>query len=398
MTTLKSKTTKYGADSDESQLKTLVAGNNSLAFDLYRTMRGRGTNLFFSPYSIITALVMAYAGARGDTEQAMANSLKFSLPQDRLHSAFNYLDISLSGRGQGARGKDGEGFKLHVVNTLWGQKDYKFLSRFLDVLAQNYGAELRILDFINKPDESRVAINLWISDQTGGNIKDLVPEGVISQLTRLILTNAIYFNAAWKYPFNENSTVDDAFHLIDGLEITVPMMQQTKSFRYSEGEDYQAVDLLYDGQELSMVILLPKTGNFRAFEDKLDQGLVKAIIQDLKMQEVALTMPKFEYSFSFSLKEALSILGMRIAFTGEANFSGMNGQYDLSIQDVLHKAFVAVDETGTKAAAATAVIMAVKFMPMVTTEMKVDRPFIFFIRDIPTESLIFTGRVLNPGK
>jgi len=380
----------------ESELRTLVEGNNSLAFNLYRTIQDRDTNLFFSPFSIIMGLVMAYAGARKDTEKAMAESLKFHLSQDRLHPAFNYLDLHLTKLVHGATRNGGEVFKLHAVNTLWGQKGYKFLAQFLDTLAQNYGSDLRILDFTNEPEKSRVAINLWISDQTEDKIKDLVPEGVIDQLTRLILTNAIYFKAIWKYPFDASSTTEDIFHLTDGKDITVPMMKQTISFRYSEGDIYQAIELPYEGENLSLLILLPKIGQSNTFEENLDERLVKNIVRVLKPQEVALTLPRFQCNFNFSLKDTLSTLGMGIAFTGEADFSGMNSEHKLSIQDVLHQAFVAVDEAGTTAAAATAVIITTKFMRMLITEMKVDRPFVFLIRDIATESLLFLGRVLNP--
>jgi serpin B len=211
------------------------------------------------------------------------------------------------------------------------------------------------------------------------------------------LTNAIYFNAGWQYPFNKDATSDGLFHLMSDIEVTVPMMQQTESFRYAEGDGYQAVELPYDGQELSMVILLPKAGQFNTFEELLDAESVEVIIGNLEMQEVALTMPKFEYESSFGLKEALSTLGMRVAFTGDADFSGMNGKRDLLIQDVLHKAFVSVDEAGTEAAAATAVIVGLTSIPAQPIEVKIDRPFIFLIRDIPTGSTIFVGRVLNPA-
>jgi serpin B len=398
MTTLKSRkrrNTLPSADADE--LNKLVAGNNAFAFDLFRVIREKGTNLFFSPYSILAGLVLAYAGAQGQTEKSMAEALKFSLPRDRLHQVFNKLDLMLKERGQGARGTEGAGFKLHAVNALWGQKGCKFLSQFLDVLAQNYGAELQILDFINETEHSRNTINRWITEQTEGRINELIPEGVIDQLTRLILTNAIYFNAAWKYPFNKNSTTDDIFHPLEGADISIPMMKQTKSFRCSEGDNYQAVELPYDGQELSLVILLPRSGEFTIFEDNLNSEFVKEIIKELELNEVSLTMPKFEYESAFSLKDSLATLGMKTAFGGEADFSGMNGGHDLLIQDVLHKAFISADEDGTTAAAATAVIMTMKFMPALAKEIKIDRPFIFFIRDIPTNSIIFLGRVLNPA-
>ncbi len=293
---------------NETDLTTLVDGNSAFAFDLYQTLRQNGTNLFYSPYSISEALAMTYAGARGETEKDMTGALDFTLSQDRLHPAFNSLDLQLKQRGQGAKGKDEEGFRLHVVNAIWGQKDYEFMAQFLDVLAQNYGAGLRILDFINETEQSRLAINKWVSDQTEERIKDLVPQGAIDQLTRLVLTNAIYFNAAWQYPFNENTTSDGLFHLIDGngSDVTASMMKQTESFGYTEGIDFQVVELPYDGQELSMVILLPKTGQFDTFEAKLDAEFFGTIIDKLERNEVALTMPKFEYESSFGLKEALS--------------------------------------------------------------------------------------------
>ena len=206
---------------NDTDLKTLVKVNNSLGFNLYKTARGSGTNLFFSPYSIIIGLAMAYAGARGDTEKAMAESLNLSMPQARLHPTLNYLDLHLAKRGRGSRGKGGESFALHAINAIWGQKDYKFTSQFLDILAQNYGAGLKLLDFVNEREKSRAAINQWISNQTEGKIKDLVPEGVIDQLTRLILTNAIYFKARWQYPFYVDSTADEIFHCSDAKSVYV---------------------------------------------------------------------------------------------------------------------------------------------------------------------------------
>ena len=382
---------------DKTELEKLVDGNNAFAFDLYQVLKQKESNLFYSPYSISEALAMTYAGARGETEKDMAEALNFILSQERLHPAFNSLDLQLKQRGEGAKGKDDKGFRLHVVNAIWGQKGYEFLEEFLDVLAQNYGAGLRILDFVNETEQSRLTINNWVSDQTEERIKDLIPPGAINQLTRLVLTNAIYFNAAWQYPFDEDATSDGLFNLLSNSKVTVPMMKQTESFRYTEGADYQAVELPYDGQELSMVILLPKAGQYKAFEEKLDAEVVKSILAKLETREVALTMPKFEYESSFGLKEALKTLDMGIAFSSDADFSGMNGKRDLFIQDVLHKAFVSVDEAGTEAAAATAVIVGLTALPPEPVAVTIDRPFIFFIRDMPTDSIIFVGRVLNPA-
>ncbi len=381
----------------ETELTPLVEGNNAFAFELYQALNGEDDNLFYSPYSISLALVMTYAGARGETEQQMADTLHFTLPQNRLHPAFNSLDMELGKRGEGAEGKDDEGFRLNIVNAIWGQKGYHFLPTFLDVLAENYGAGLRTLDFAGAPEESRLIINDWASDQTEGRIEELIPKGMIDILTRLVLTNAIYFNAAWQYPFSEGATVDSQFYLLDGGAVTAPMMSQTESFGYAEGDDYQAVELLYDGGELSMVILLPREGHFEAFEESLDAERVGAIIGALEPSQVALAIPKFEFDSAFKMRETLIAMGMPVAFAGDADFSGMTGGRELFISQVVHKAFVSVDEAGTEAAAATAVIMKVTALPTTPIEFTANRPFIFLIRDIETDSLLFIGRVLNPA-
>jgi serpin B len=384
-------------DVSETDLALLIEGNSAFAFELYQALREEEGNLFYSPHSISVALAMTYAGARNETAEQMAATLQFLLEQERLHPAFNWLDAELASRGEGAEGKDGKGFRLNIVNAIWGQKDYSFLSTFLDVLAENYGAGLRILDFITETEKSRLTINEWVSDQTEGRIKDLIPQGTIDALTRLVLTNAIYFNAAWEYPFDEDMTADGPFYLLDGGRVTVPMMKQTESFGYAEGDGYQAVELQYDGNELSMVILLPEAGNFQAFEKTLNAQQVSDIIGSLQPTEVALTMPKFEFDSEFSLKDTLAGMGMPIAFSGAADFSGITGTPNLSITEVLHKAFVSVDEAGTEAAAATAVIVGETAVPGQPVEVTLDRPFIFLIRDIETGAILFVGRVLNPG-
>jgi len=384
-------------DVPDADLVRLVEGNSAFAFDLYQALKDEEGNLFYSPYSISVALAMTYAGARGETEQQMAEALRFLLSQEDIHPAFNSLDILLGQRGEGAEGKDEEGFRLNIVNAIWGQKDYAFLDEFLDVLAENYGAGLRLVDFINETEKSRITINDWVSEQTEGRIEDLIPQGVISILTRLVLTNAIYFNAAWEYPFEEDATYNGPFYLLDGGEVTVPMMRQTESFGYTEGDGYQAVELPYDGRELSMVILLPEEGQFEAFEGSLDADLVNTILANLESNEVALTMPKFEFESEFGLKDTLAAMGMPIAFTDAADFSSMTGVQDLHIAEVIHKAFVSVDEAGTEAAAATAVIMDLTAMPAEPVEVTLDHPFIFLIRDIETGTILFVGRVVNPG-
>jgi serpin B len=383
----------------DSDMDALVEGNSAFALDLYqRLAKEQGDqNLFYSPYSISLALAMTYAGARSETEQQMADTLHYTLPQDRLHPAFNALDQALASRGEGAAGQDGEGFRLNIANAIWGQKSYAFLDAFLDTLARNYGAGLWVLDFAAAPEKARVTINEWVSDRTEGKIEELIPQGVITPLTRLVLTNAIYFNAAWAKPFDEGRTRDRAFHLLDGGEVTVPMMRQTASFGYAAGRGYQAVELPYDGRELSMVILLPDAGDFQAFEASLDAERMAGVVEELEYQEVALTMPKFEFDSSFSLNNALTAMGMEDAFSDAADFSGMTGDTELFISRVIHQAFVSVDEEGTEAAAATAVVIATKGLPSEPLQVTVDRPFIFTIRDIQTGAVLFVGRVLDPS-
>jgi len=384
-------------DAPTADLGDLVRGNTVFALDLYQALKGKGGNLFYSPFSISMALAMTYAGARGQTEAQMAETLHFTLPQERLHVAFNQIDQELASRGQGAQGKDGQGFRLNVVNALWAEQTYKFLDPFLDTLARNYGAGLRLVDFVKASDKARVVINDWVAEQTEDRIQDLIPEGVLNELTRLVLTNAIYFNAAWAKPFIPNRTADGTFYLLDGGEVTVPMMRQTEPVGYARGNGYQAVELAYSGEELSMILVVPDAGRFEAFEAALDAAQVEGIEGDLAPEHVALTLPKFEVESDFSLADALSALGMATAFTEDADLSGMDGSRDLLIADVIHKAFVSVDEAGTEAAAATAVIVQVESAPQEPVEVTIDRPFLFFIRDNATGAILFLGRVLDPS-
>jgi serpin B len=375
----------------------LVDGNTAFALDLYQRLREQEGNLFYSPYSISLALAMTYAGARGETEAQMAEALRFSLPQEQLHVAFESLAQALASRGEGAEGKDEEGFRLNVANALWGQEDYHFLEAFLELVDRYYGGGLRPVDFVGSPEQARETINAWVEDETEGRIQDLIPAGLLDALTRLVLTNAIYFNAAWAEPFESDFTQDGPFYLLDGGEISVPMMRQTTSLPYHAGEGYQAVELFYDSYELSMVILLPAEGGLEAFESSLDAEKLASIIQELSHEQVALTMPRFEFDAEFSLKQALAALGMAQAFTDDADFSGMTGNRELFISEVLHKAFVSVDEAGTEAAAATAVVMKESAAPAEPIEVTLDHPFLFLIRDVQTGTILFLGRVVDPS-
>lgn len=387
-------------------LAALAQGNNAFAFDLYRALSESEDNLFFSPHSISQALAMTYAGARGDTQRQMAETLRFGLPQERLHPAFNALDLSLSPDSREAAGYDAEAFRLSVANSVWGQEGYGFLPEFLDTLAVNYGGAVRPVDFRRDPEGARVRINAWVADETEERITNLIPPDAITDLTRLVLANAIYFKAAWLNPFDEGATINRPFHLLDGSEKEVPMMRQEANLLYASGDGYQAVELPYEGSDVAMTILLPDRGSFREFEESLSGGSAQAILDGLDHQLVRLTMPRFEMESAFSLSDTLADMGMPDAFDDRAaDFSGMDGQVCrargdicLLISDVLHKAFVSVDEADTEAAAATAVIVGVTraVVEQDPVELVVDRPFLFVIRHRPTGAMLFLGRVLEP--
>ncbi len=384
-------------DVTSSQLAALVSGNNTFAFNLYQQLtKGNNGNMFYSPYSISTALAMTYAGANGDTATQMAKALDFTLPQAQLHPAFNDLALQLASRGQGASGTNGKSFALNIANALWCEKTYNFLPNFLNTLGQNYGAGVNLLDFINSPELSRVTINNWVSNETNDKINDLIPTGAITPQTRLVLTNAIYFDAAWQNPFSADKTQNGTFNLLDGSTVSVPMMNNEASYGYTKGSGYQAVELPYSGDQVAMDIIMPDAGNFTTFESGMTAGSISGIINNLQTKSLNLTMPKFNFDSSFSLNDALSALGMPIAFSNDADFSGMTGNKDLTIADVVHKAYVAVDEQGTEAAAATGVVMSAMAV-MNQNILTIDQPFIFIIRDIQTGSILFVGRVLNPA-
>jgi serpin B len=387
-------------DVPTSDLEELVAGNSAFALDFYQAVRERGGNLFFSPYSLSVALAMTYAGARENTEAQMADTLNFSLPQDRLHPAFNALDLEITETPiEPSQNDEKVPFQLSIANSLWGQEGYPFIPEFLDLLAKNYGAGMHLEDFINDPEGARIEINDWVARETNDRIKDLIPEGAINDLTRIVLANAIYFKADWVQPFSKELTRDQPFNTLDQGQIMVPMMSHDspENMNYYAGPGFQAVELPYVGDKVSMVLLVPEVGGFSEFEADLDSALFEEILANLEPKRVSLTMPKFSFDSKYDLAGTLSGMGMPDAFTsGVADFSGMDGTLDLFISDVFHKAFVAVDEKGTEAAAATAVIMELSSAVMQDVVLTVDRPFIFLIRERQTGTILFLGRVLNP--
>jgi len=379
-----------------ADLRALTAGNNAFALDLYQTLRGIDGNLIFSPFSISLALGMTYAGARGETEAEMARALHFDLPEEQLHRAFNQLDLLLA--SQPETSDEEQRLQLRLANAVWAEETFAFLPEYLDVLALHYGAGVHLADFIREYEAARREINRWVSDQTQDRINDLLPEGVLSSDTRMVLVNAIYFKADWLSQFDKDSTHAAAFHLLDGSEIQVETMSQGIHVPYVDGEGYQAIELQYAGGTAAMDIIVPDTGTFTDFEASLDRARLDGVLSGLQDSSVLLSLPKFTFSGDFNLSDALADLGMPLAFDPErADFSGMTGARDLFITDVVHKAFVAVDEQGTEAAAATGVIMGVTSAPAFEITLNVDRPFIFLIRHSESEQILFIGRVLDPS-
>ncbi|WP_394842152.1 serpin family protein [Pendulispora brunnea] len=381
----------------------LTSANADFAFDFYRTAAPTlgGKNLFFSPHSISVALAMTYAGARGTTAQEMAKALHFAQTPETLHSAVNAVDLALSSRGKGEKGADGQPFRLRVINSNWANTGTPFEKSFLDTLARNYGAGMYVTDFAREPEPSRILINQWTSRQTENRINDLIPQGGIGADTRMVLVNAVYFNAEWREKFDAKVTAKQDFKGLDGTNQSADMMTQLTEISYAETDGYQAVDLPYAGGETSMVVVLPKEGRWATFESEFDGSVYRKITSGLAPANVRVSLPKFKIAgASMSLRESLSSLGMASAFSGNADFSGiLNRNVDsLMLQDVLHQAFVNVDESGTEAAAATAVVLGRGSLPHDVKAFNANRPFFFFIRDIPTGALIFFGRVTDPQR
>ncbi|HMN13386.1 MAG TPA: serpin family protein [Bellilinea sp.] len=377
----------------EDQIKAVAQGNNTFAFNLYRQLAAKDGNLVLSPYSISQALAMTYAGAAGTTAEELARVMQFNLAQDKFHPAFNSLDLTL--RQQSLQ--DGKPlFEFNVANALWGQKGYTFLEPFLNTVSKNYGGGLKELDFA-RSEEARSAINRWVEAQTNNKIKDLIPPDALDELTRLVLTNAVYFKAPWAVQFQPESTQPGDFYLLNGTKTQVPFMHMQEGFYSSVTEDYQIVELPYKGYDFSMVILMPKDGTFTEFEKSLSAEKYQDLLTKLQVNQVVLAMPKFKIESTLGLKDSLQQLGMSEAFSSNADFSGMTGSKELAISDVIQKAFIDVNEEGTEAAAATAVIIGKTSMdPSEPLKITLDHPFIYLIKDRQTNSVLFMGRVVQP--
>jgi serpin B len=338
---------------------------------------------------------MAYAGARGTTSVQMANTLHFALPPDRLHPAMGTLLTSLNAAHPG--------YQLHVADALWAEKDFTFLDDYLKLTSADYGAGFNRVDFKGAPESVRQTINQWVEQKTENKIKDLIPPRAISPATRLVLTNAIYFKGDWETKFDKAQTQDEDFHLSAAQNVKAPLMHSSAKFGYFKGDTFQALNIPYKSGELSMVVLLPNdVAGLPALEKSMTAANVNQWLSQLHVgPKVIVTLPKFKMTDQLELSNALGALGMAQAFQpGTADFSGMTGRRDFWISSAIHKAFIDVNEEGTEAAAATAIVM--RSMAMAREQppviFRADHPFLFLIRDNRSGSILFMGRVTDPTK
>ena len=386
-----------GAWAAEPNLEPLVQGNTAFALDLYAQLRTQGGNLFLSPYSISSALAMTYAGARANTAAEMEKALHFTGGQAGTHPAFRELqgrlaDIEKQGHIQ-----------LAVANSLWPQQDYPFLLEYLDGVKAAYDSVVAPQDFKGDPEGARRTINQWVESKTRDKIRDLIAPGNLDPLTRMVLVNAIYFKGNWAAPFPPEQTAPADFHVAAGSVVQVPLMSQTRRAFYGEFDGCQVVQLPYAGGDLSMLVVLPREQDgLAALEAKLTPERLAEWRAGLGEREVRVFLPKFKMTWgAFGLTGPLKALGMADAFSDTAaDFSGMDGRLHwLYIGAVLHKAFVEVNEEGTEAAAATAVVMRVRAMrPATPPDFRADHPFLFLIQEEETGAILFMGRVADPSK
>jgi len=390
------------------EMAPILRGNTEFAFNLYRHLPKNDENLFFSPYSISSALTMTYLGARGRTERQMAAVLCLSAgnqPQSprpitstpartdyaQLASAFGQLNALIQQAGTTDQ------CKLRIANALWMQKDYRFLPDYTELVRTHFGAKLAELDFKTAPEKARQLINNWVEQKTEKKITQLIPKGIIDPMTRLVLTNAIYFKGKWAQQFEKADTRNGPFILLTGHKITVPMMNQIGDCRYAESPSAQILELPYVANELSMLLILPRRiDGLAELEKNLTADNFSRWLKDLHRRKVMLSMPKFRLTCRLNLGTTLRSMGMTDAFSPLADFSGIDGTKFLYICAVLHKAYIDVNEEGTEAAAATGVVLNLKAAPTQPVRFIADHPFFFAIRHNRTGSLLFLGRLTNP--
>ncbi len=373
----------------------IAKSNTAFSFDLYSRLKERKGNLFFSPYSISTALAMTYAGARGRTSEEMAKVLHFVADNTKVHEGFLALQThleQLENKGD---------ILLDIANAIWCQKGEKFLSTFLDTLKQYYNSRPYLVDFQNNPELARERINSWVEKETKDRIKNLIPRGALSPFTRLVLTNAIYFKGNWSDQFPKTNTKKDKFFTDRYHFVIAPMMYQESRFKMVRFPTFRVLQLPYVGGDLSMLVFLPeKMDGLEEMEKTLDEKTFEECVRMLRQSpgtKVKVYIPRFTMTSQFDLSKELRGLGMKRAFS-DADFSGMNGKKNLALSNVIHKAFIDVNEQGTEAAAATGVMIAMTaVMPRPVAVFRADHPFMFVIQDNYSGCILFMGRLEKPG-
>jgi serpin B len=368
---------------DQRELKELVDGNNEFAFSLYHELNQENKNSLISPISISHALIMTYLGADGKTKDEMKTALSLRVDDSRIGDTFNKLDLELN--------VDDQDHILQIANAIWPSNDLLFEERYLDDIMLNFGAGLRTLDYKKDPEGSRVVINDWVANKTKNKIQDLIPKGAIDSLTKIVISNATYFKGKWEYPFDEENTQKGVFN----DTIDVEYMNQTEIFPYYEDENLQAIKLRYKTGKSAMIIILPKDGS----KPSLSKELFQKIDDGFEKYSVTLKMPKFKFTSNpMSLIESMKKLGMSRAFSNKADFSKISKNADLYISDILHKTFIEVDEYGTEAAAATAVLIKTTGIieGVLSANMTIDKTFTYMIIDEPTKQILFLGEMAEP--
>lgn len=376
-----------------NETDSLTEGNIHFALELYERLSATKGNLFLSPYSISTALAMTYGGARENTAKQIAQVFHFSENHEIVHSAFSILEANLNSIEQ--KGS----IQLNIANSLWPHNEYPFLKSYLALTKRFYAVEITSVDYVHAVEQARIMINTWVEKKTHDKIKDIISPNTLSAFTRLVLVNAIYFKGNWRSQFEKKATRKTDFYVSPSESVSVPMMYQEENFGYGVNSLIQILELPYEGYDLSMIILLPqKKDGLREIERSLNVRSLKRWTNNLRKQKVRVFFPKFKMTNQFGMAPMLESMGMPDAFSSrQADFSGMDGRKGgLFIGNVIHKAFIEVDEKGTEAAAATAVVMRMTSMPAASPVFRADHPFVFVIRDNTSGSVLFMGRVSKP--
>jgi serpin B len=386
----------------------VATGDQKFAVALFHQLKKVGPgNLFFSPYSIAAALAMIHAGATGRTREEIENALGRPGGGDALVEAAGTLARELAGRSEATASEksrlahaegvtpDSFGVHLSLANAIWHQSGYPIEASFCETLRLRLGAGIRDVDFAKAPERAVQDVNDWVAKATRDKIRDVLSPGLLHPMTRVLLANAIYFKARWQDPFVEGATRPEPFHLLDGSHVPVPMMHTGGSFASAKDPELHALQMPYSGGLISMIVLLPDAGKFEKVSKELDAARLEGLIAAMEPRQTEISFPKFRVESNFMLAAPLRALWIIRAFE-KGDFSRISPEPGFFLSEVIHKTFVDVDEKGTEAAAVTVPMMAGSAGPRKLVPFHADRPFLFVIRDLPTGTPLFLGRVVDP--